>query len=76
MTNGSNISGSVNQAIDAMKTSPVTLGMVILNLAMIGMLFYVLRYVSESRRQEFEMIFASQKEVQQLLANCSAPAPR
>jgi hypothetical protein len=57
----------------AMSANPVMLGMVIVNLAMIGMLWFVLRFAQEARKTEFELIFASQKEVRDILARCIVP---
>jgi hypothetical protein len=37
------------------------------------MLWFTLRFAQEARRTEFELIFNSQKEVQQLLARCVVP---
>jgi hypothetical protein len=59
--------------VDAMKSQPVMLGLVVMNLAMVVMLYIVLRIASEQRRTEFEMIFKQQGEVQQLLASCIVP---
>jgi cytoskeletal protein RodZ len=59
--------------ITTMSSQPVMLGMVIVVLAMIAMLWYALRYAAEARRNEFEMIFAAQKDVQQLLVHCVLP---
>jgi cytoskeletal protein RodZ len=49
------------------------LGLVVMNLAMVGMLWFVLRFAQDARKTEFELIFSSQKEVQQILAHCIVP---
>ncbi len=59
--------------MEAMKSQPVMLGLVVMNLAMVGMLYVVIRFAQDQRRNEFEMIFAQQKEVQQLLSQCVVP---
>lgn len=59
--------------MDAMKSQPVMLGLVVMNLAMVIMLYVVIRYAQDQRRTEFEMIYRSQSEVAQLLARCVVP---
>lgn len=59
--------------VAAMGSNPVMLGMVVIVLAMIGLLWVVLRFAQEARKTEFELIFTAQKEVQQILASCVVP---
>jgi hypothetical protein len=59
--------------MDAMKSQPVMLGLVVMNLTMVGMLYVVIRFAQDQRRNEFDLIFKSQSEVQQLLAQCVIP---
>jgi hypothetical protein len=59
--------------LDAMKSQPIMLGLVVLNLAMVVMLYVVIRFAQDQRRTEFEMIFTGQREVQQLLSTCIVP---
>jgi|SRR6185436_965046 hypothetical protein len=54
----------------AMGSQPVMLGMVIVVLAMIAMLWFTLNFAATARKNEFEMIFAQQKEVQAILSRC------
>ena len=57
----------------AMSSNPVMLGLVVMNLAMVGMLWFVIKVAQDMRKSEFEMIFAQQKEVQQILTRCIVP---
>jgi hypothetical protein len=59
--------------MDAMKSQPVMLGLVVMNLAMVGMLWYTLRFAGDARKTELGLIFKQQSEVQQLLASCIVP---
>jgi len=59
--------------MDAMKSQPVMLGLVVMNLAMVGMLYVVIRFAQDQRRNEFDLIYKSQSEVQRLLAQCVIP---
>jgi hypothetical protein len=61
--------------MEAMKSQPVMLGLVVMNLAMVGMLYATLRYGQEQRKTEFQMIFQQQSEVQKLLSACVVPLP-
>jgi hypothetical protein len=56
-----------------MKSQPIMLGLVVMNLAMVVMLYVVIRFAQDQRRTEFEMIFTGQREVQQLLSTCIVP---
>ena len=63
--------------MEAMKSQPIMLGLVIMNLAMVAMLWYALRFAAEARKSELGMIFTQQREVQQLLAaGCAVPEKR
>lgn len=64
---------AVGGFMDAMKSQPIMLGLVVMNLAMVVMLYVVIRFAQDQRRTEFDMIFKSQSEVQQLLAQCVVP---
>jgi hypothetical protein len=60
--------------VGAMSAQPVMLGMVVVVLALIAMLWYSLHFAAAARKIEMEMIFAQQKEVQQMLAHCVVPS--
>lgn len=64
---------AVGSFMDAMKSQPVMLGLVVMNLALVGMLYVVIRFAQTQRETEFKMIFAQQGQVQQLLSQCIIP---
>jgi cytoskeletal protein RodZ len=73
------IGSTTRSFMSAMGSQPVMLGMVIVVLAMIGMLWFTLRFAAEARKNEFEMIFKQQAQVTELLSRCTvndAPRPR
>lgn len=70
---GEEIGSTARGLITALGSQPVMLGMVVIVLAMISMLWYALRFSAEARKAEFEMVFAQQKEVQELLSKCIVP---
>jgi hypothetical protein len=56
--------------VTAMGSNPVLLGLVIVILSLIAMVFFTIRAASEARKNEFEMIFTQQKQVQDILSRC------
>lgn len=59
-----------------MKDQPLSLALVVMNVLLLGLFFYVTHLATANRGNELQMIFAAQKEVQQLLYNCSPDKPR
>lgn len=59
--------------LDAMRSQPVMLGLVVMNLAMVAMLYTVLRFTQEQRTLEFDLIFKAQADVRQILSLCVVP---
>jgi hypothetical protein len=57
----------------AMSSQPVMLGMVVIVMSQIGMLYYVARGAADLRKNEIELIYRQQKEVQELLSRCIVP---
>jgi hypothetical protein len=72
---GEEVGSTARSIVGVMGSQPVMLGMVIVVLAMIGMLWYALKYAGDARRNEFELIFKQQSEFAQLLSNCVATKP-
>jgi hypothetical protein len=72
---GEEVGSTARGIVSAMGSQPVMLGMVLVVLALIAMLFMTLRFAQEARKQEFEMIFAQQKEVQSILSRCVVVPP-
>jgi hypothetical protein len=64
---------AVGGFMDAMKSQPVMLGLVVMNLAMVFMLYFALTSSLSARKNEFDLIFKQQSEVAQLLARCVVP---
>lgn len=56
--------------IDSFKTQPLSLALVIMNLALIGMMYYILVAVKETRATDTANIYRSQGEILQLMAKC------
>jgi hypothetical protein len=61
--------------MDVMKSQPIMLGLVVMNLAMVVMLYVVIRFAQVQRNDEFDHIFQQQSEVVKLLSRCVVPEP-
>jgi hypothetical protein len=59
--------------IDALKTQPATLALIVANLAMLGFLFYALAGAADFRQQMISQQYEYQKHVAELLARCVIP---
>ena len=59
--------------IDVMKHQPLSLALVAMNLALMGLIYVVAIKAGEARQQQMTMIFKAQSEIQQLLARCVVP---
>jgi hypothetical protein len=60
----------------AMKDQPLGLAMVVTNLTLLALFFYVVQVATSNKAKEFEAIMRQQAEVQQLLYNCTPTNPR
>lgn len=60
----------VNGTIDALKSSPVTLAMVLMNVALLALVAFIIIKADATRAREVELIYKMQDNVQKLLATC------
>jgi hypothetical protein len=56
--------------IDALKREPLSLALVIMNLALLGTLFWFGTTVAKQRETEIRLLYDSQKDVRELLSRC------
>lgn len=61
--------------LDAMKGQPLALALVICNIMLLVLFFYVARWAGTNRSDEFKAIMEMQREVQMLLYNCTPTRP-
>lgn len=59
--------------IDALKSSPATLALIVANAAMLVFMFYALSKAAEFRENMLKNQFEYQREVSNLLARCIIP---
>jgi hypothetical protein len=58
--------------VDAMKSQPLALALAVMNLALLGLVFFI----AYSAHANHESEMKAQSELQQLLAQCHAPADK
>jgi hypothetical protein len=61
--------------IDAMRSQPLALALVICNVMLLSLFFFVAHWAGTNRSTEFASIMAMQREVQKLLYNCTPTTP-
>lgn len=62
--------------VEVMRGNPLALALVMCNLALLGLFFYVAHWSGTNRAAEFRAIMESNREVQKLLYNCTPNNPR
>jgi hypothetical protein len=66
----------IGSFMDAMKDQPLGLAMVVTNLTLLGLFFYVINAATSNKAKEFQAIMEQQREVQQLLYRCTPDKPQ
>lgn len=61
--------------IDAMKSQPLALALVVMNFALIGFVYYQNAAFTQQRRENVALFVEVQRDVQKLLAQCVIPPP-
>jgi len=56
--------------IEALKGQPLSLALVVMNLGLLGYLYYEGVKAHEERQAEMKLLYENRREVGQLLANC------
>jgi len=70
------LEGSVQVAtgfMDTMKKEPLSLALVVMNLALLLFFFFILSSVSQQREREINLLYSDKKEARELLARCVVP---
>ena len=74
MPNGpTQIAGSV---VEALKSQPLSLALVIMNIGLLGYLYYEGVQGHQARTRELELMYENQRAMQQLLYQCTPPPAR
>jgi hypothetical protein len=59
--------------IDALKREPLSLALVLMNLALLGFFWLILNAVAQQREREVNLLYEDKKEVRELIAKCIVP---
>jgi len=66
---------AANVFMQIMKDQPLSLALVIMNVMLLGIFFYVIQLATKTRGEEMDRIFKQQSEISKLLYDC-VPADR
>lgn len=61
--------------VDALKSQPLTLALVIMNVTLLGFLYFYHSGINEERKREQELLYQNRREVGELLARCTIISP-
>lgn len=61
--------------VAAFKRDPLTLAMVLMNLALVGLLYLQAGFAREEHNHDIELLYSNRSEVAQLLARCNFIVP-
>ena len=67
---------AVNSIIDALKTQPLSLALVVMNIGLLGFLYYSGIVAHREREAEMKMLYENRREMAQLLYQCTPPSER
>jgi hypothetical protein len=59
--------------VDAMRGQPLALALVVMNIALLGLFFWIGRTVAATREREINLLYTDQKEIRELLSRCVVP---
>lgn len=67
------MNGALKATVEALRTQPLSLALVVMNLALLLFLFWFARGASSERVDLYRDVSDMQREVQQLLSHCVVP---
>ena len=59
--------------IEVLKQEPISLALVVMNIALLGIFYFILTTIAATREREIALLYAEQKEVREILAKCIVP---
>ncbi len=59
--------------MDTMKAQPLSLALVVMNVALLVVFWLILSTVSEQRKREVQLMYDEQKSVREALLKCATP---
>jgi len=74
--NGGPVTEATRGFFDALKAQPLSLALVVMNLGLLGFLYYTAIEASKDRRNEMALMYQNRLDVAKLLASCYPAAPQ
>ena len=65
-----NITKVASSIVGAFRTQPLALAMVLINFALVGLIYFILVRVAEQRASDVANIFKNQAEMMRLMSQC------
>jgi len=62
--------------IDSLKREPLSLALVLMNLALLGFFWLILNAIAAQREREVNLLYEDKKEVRELISKCVVPERR
>ena len=59
--------------VDVFRTEPLSLALILINLTLLWIFWYVIKTATEVRHDEMDRVFAAQAKTNELLAKCYIP---
>ena len=59
--------------IDVLKSEPISLALVVMNVALLLIFYFILTTIAATREREIALLYDEQKEVRELLSKCVVP---
>jgi hypothetical protein len=69
MTNG--VGQAASTFMDALKSQPLSLALVVMNIGLLGFLYYSAIEAHRERQKEMELLYDNRREMAQLLYQCT-----
>jgi hypothetical protein len=70
MTNG-NFGGAANSFMDTMRSQPLSLALVVMNIGLLGFLYYSGIIAHNERQEEMKLLYKNRTEMAELLFRCT-----
>jgi hypothetical protein len=64
------VSKTASAFMESMKSQPLALALVVMNIGLLGLLYYVVKTADATRQREVALIYEQQNRVSELLARC------
>ena len=62
----------INGVVDALKSQPLSLALVVMNLALLALFYFIAIRNADSRKHEFELVFAQQQRTMEIMSKCDS----